>query len=102
MYDTWKTGYYETIECKECADCMSHEQTKDEASEFLESAIDMIYGRKAFDKENLEFYLEECAHLLGLRFNGGEIKITSKKDVESKIYDFAKTFSQPTEKVNFL
>lgn len=102
-YDTWKTGYYDCDPDNCCSQCKEHDQKMDECADFLDAINHMLYGINKFDKEKLEFYLEELSWRLNVCFSYKEsLKIFSINNKESKVYKFTLDLSKQAQKtINF-
>lgn len=102
-YDNWKTGYYDCDPDNYCSECKENEQKKDECADYLNAINYMLYGRNKFDKEKLEFYLEELSWRLQVPFPYTEdLKIFSINNEKNKIHKFTLDLSKQTQKtINF-
>ncbi len=98
-YDTWKTGYYDCDPDYYCSECKQYEQKQDECADFLDAINKMLFGVNKFDKEKLEFYLEELSWRLQVNFSyQQDLKIFSVNNKESKIHKFTLDLTRPLEK----
>lgn len=50
-------------------------QRIDDACDWFELALEIIYGIHPYDKEELQNALEECAHYVGARFPLSQIQL---------------------------
>ncbi len=54
------------------------EEEKREAGEFFEEILKILYGKKSFDTDHLEFLLEETAAKLNVKFYSSPLAIGEK------------------------
>jgi hypothetical protein len=59
--------YYDDI-TERCSECESHEKTKEGVCYWFETLIDELYRKKEIDLEAISLAVEECSHLLGIKF----------------------------------
>lgn len=78
QYDLWKTGYYDDAPQHQCYECRQHEQTLDEAANFLEEIVKQLYIKQIFDKEHFEFALQELGHLLKVAIPNADLNVLAK------------------------
>lgn len=73
-YDDWKTGYWEAM-ADITKDERSDERRKlENASYWLESILERLYGPEELDKFMLACDLDELAHQLGVKMPKTQIK----------------------------
>ena len=65
---------------RECKCCLEKEQTVDEASQYLEKIIKILYGREYLDKVALENCLDELCHLLQVKTIAGDLQVTRSSE----------------------
>lgn len=99
-YDAWKTGYYECDPDNYCSECKENQQKQDECADFLDAINKMLFGVTKFDKEKLEFYLEELSWRLQVDFSyQQDMKIFSVNNSQNKIHQFTLDLTKQT--INF-
>ena len=53
-------------------------QRLDNAGEWMQEILDILYGKKYYDEKNFEFAIEELAHCVRLNIPRTDLTITNK------------------------
>jgi hypothetical protein len=72
----------------QCSDCEPVEQKLNDAKEYLEAVVDMLYSKQPLDRGLLESNLDELCALIGIKIGVGELQVqrTNKQPTVQPIF----------------
>ena len=67
----------------ECYQCNEKEEQLENAKEFLESIVEMLYSREVLDLAKFEDHLDELCHQLDVKIGQGDLQIRRQEEKKS-------------------
>lgn len=89
----------------ECYRCEEKTGVLEDAKEFLQSIVDMLYSKETLNVAQFEDHLDELCHQLGVKMNSGDIQIQRLEKTKSisTVADALENWKQYTRTLtNFL
>lgn len=69
----------------ECSDCDEKKSSLDNAKEFLESIVSMLYSREPLELLKFEEHLDELCHQLDVQIGKGDLQIQRLQEKQKTI-----------------